>query len=61
MLVFPDTDVYDPDGSEELLVCLTKPETNVNFASEYYEKTSDINVVRKIYAHDPLRRLWSPN
>lgn len=38
-----------------------KPETYVDFASEYYEKTLDINVVRKIYPHDPLRRLWSPN
>ena len=34
-----------------------KPETYVDFASEYYEKTLDINVVRKIYAHDPLSPL----
>ena len=36
---------------------MVKPFENrpyVDFASEYYEKTLDINVVRKIYAHDPL-------
>ena len=57
-IVFPDTDADDPDGSEELLCMFDgKPETYVDFASEYYEKVLDINVVRKIYAHDPLSPL----
>jgi hypothetical protein len=31
-----------------------KPETYVDFASEYYERALDIDVVRRIYAHEPL-------
>jgi hypothetical protein len=34
-----------------------KPETYIDFASEYYEKTLDPNVVGKIHAHQPLSPL----
>ena len=34
-----------------------KAETYVSFAAEYYEKTLDIDAVRKIYAHDALTPL----
>jgi len=55
-VVFPEAG--DLDGSEVLLCMFDgKPETYVGFAAEYYEKTLDINVVRKIYAHDALTPL----
>ena len=37
-VVFPDTNVNDPDGAKELLCVFDgKPETYVDFASEYHE------------------------
>jgi hypothetical protein len=57
-IVFPETDSDDPDGSEELLCMFDgKPETYVDFALEFYDKTLDINLVRKIYAHEALSPL----
>jgi hypothetical protein len=57
-IVFPVTDADDPDGSAELLCMFDgKPETYVDFATEYYEKALDINVVRKIYGHEILTPL----
>jgi len=54
-VVFPETECDDPDGSEGLLGMFDgKPETYVDFASEYYEQALDIDVVRRIYAHEPL-------
>ncbi len=54
-VVFPDAEAEDPDGSERLLCMFDgKPETYVNFVAQYYEKTLDIDAVRKIYAHETL-------
>jgi hypothetical protein len=33
-----------------------KPESYVDFAAEYYEQTLDIEVIRKIYAHETLTK-----
>jgi hypothetical protein len=54
-IVFPDTESDDPDGSEGLLGMFDgKPKTYVDFAAEYYEQALNIDVVRRIYAHEPL-------
>jgi hypothetical protein len=54
-IAFPEGDADDPDGSGGLLWMFDcKPETYVDFAAEYYEKTLDIDVVRRIYAREPL-------
>ena len=48
----------DPDGSEGLLWMFDgKPETYVDFVSEYYEMTLGVDLVRRIYAHEPLTPL----
>lgn len=45
----------DPDGSEQLLWMFDgKPETYAEFASEYFEKTLEVDLVRRVYAHEPL-------
>ncbi len=45
----------DPDGSEDLLLILdARPETYVQWATEYAETELPLAVVRQLYAHDPL-------
>ena len=57
-IAFPETGADDPDGSEGLLCMFDgKPETYVDFAADYYEKTLDIDFVRRIYAHGTLTPL----
>ena len=57
-VAFPGPEIGDPDGSEGLLSMFdAKPETYVDFAAQYFEKTLDIDVVRKIYAHETLTPL----
>jgi hypothetical protein len=57
-VTFPESDTDDPDGSKGLLCMFdAKPETYVDFAAEYFEKTLDIGAVRKIYAHETLTPL----
>ena len=52
-VVFPEG--ADPDGSGGLLWMFDgRPETYVDFASEYFEKTVEVDVVRRIYGHEPL-------
>lgn len=55
-IAFPEAD--DPDGSEGLLWMFDgKPETYVDFASEYFEKTPEGDLVRRIYDHEALTPL----
>lgn len=55
-IVFPQGD--DPDGSEGLLWMFDgRPETYVDYASEYFEKTLEVDLVRRIYAHETLSSL----
>jgi hypothetical protein len=55
-VAFPPGD--DPDGSEGLLWMFDRrPETYVDFASEYYEKTLEVDLIRRIYAHETLSLL----
>lgn len=55
-VAFPRGD--DPDGSEGLLWMFDgRPETYVDFASEYFEKDLEVDLVRKIYAHENLSPL----
>ena len=55
-VTFPETD--DPDGSEGLLWMFDgKPETYVEYVSGYFERTIDVDLVRRIYGHEPLTPL----
>ncbi|HUB00747.1 MAG TPA: hypothetical protein VMA34_20620 [Terracidiphilus sp.] len=55
-IAFPRGD--DPDGSEGLLWMFDgEPETYADYAYQYFEKTVDVDLVRRIYAHEPLTRL----
>jgi hypothetical protein len=57
-VAFPACDSGDPDGSEGLLWMFDgKPETYIEFASEYYEKALNVDFVQQIYAHDDLSPL----
>jgi len=50
---FPAGD--DPDGSAELLKLLDgDPERYVVWAEKYYEHAVDRDIVRRVYAHEPL-------
>jgi len=50
---FPDGG--DSDGSQGLLWMLDgSPETYVHFASDYYEISLDVDLVRKVYEFNPL-------
>lgn len=31
-----------------------RPETYVDFAAEYFEKKIEVDLVRRVYAHEPL-------
>ncbi len=54
-VAFPECDSGDSDGSEGLLWMFDgKPETYIEFTSEYYEKVLNVDLVRQIYAHDDL-------
>ena len=55
-ITFPQGD--DPDGSEGLLWMFDcRPETYVDFATEYFEKNVEVDLVRRVYAHEPLSPL----
>jgi hypothetical protein len=55
-VAFPGDD--DPDGSEGLLWMFDgRPETYVDFASEYFKKALELDLVRRIYVHEPLTPL----
>ena len=57
-IVFPEGNSADPDGSEGLMWMFDgKPETYIEFASDYYEKALNIDAVRKIYAQETLTPL----
>jgi hypothetical protein len=54
-VAFPASDAGDPDGSEGLMWMFDgKPETYVEFAADYHEKTLNIDFIRKIYAQETL-------
>jgi hypothetical protein len=53
--VLPTT--VDPDGSQSLLAILEgRPEQYVQFSQEYYERDPDLEIVRAVYGHRPLRK-----
>jgi hypothetical protein len=50
---YPDED--DPDGSEWMLSILDgRPSTYKEFAESYHEKSLNLDVIKRVYNHEPL-------